>query len=121
MTGKKKEDKIRNEYMLQELRWLSINQLCAQARLLETWKAINVTNHPMKDIMEVTYPKSNMTTRSAGIKINTAAPFYKSHASFKYPSAKLWNISPTNIKNARTLNEARKNINAFVRTLPYDF
>ena len=33
--------------MLQKLRLLSVNQMIAQTRLLEAWKAMNIPGHPL--------------------------------------------------------------------------
>ena len=104
--------------MLEQLGWLSLNQLSSEIRLIEVWKALNLENHCLKDIFEKA--ESNQgRTRSAGLnKLKTNFKTKLRENSFAYPSIQLWNTAPSDITTAETEAKARKAIRAFVKTLP---
>ena len=100
--------------MLQKLGWLSINQLAAEVRLIEVWKAL----HPGSSLTGL-FEKVQGTTRAASqnrIKLEKYCKLRES--SFLYPSSKLWNRAPLNIVEAKTESQARKAIRTFVKSLP---
>ena len=63
LTNKKRKDHARVEDMLKELGWLSLNQLCAETRLLEAWKSVHIENYCMQDLLHEK-SKSNRGLRS---------------------------------------------------------
>ena len=104
--------------MLKKLGWLSLNQMSAEVRLIEVWKALNVEDYCLKDIFQrVESAKTNV--RSSGK--NRIKSTFKSKLrenSFHYPSVRLWNTAPTEITCATTESAARRAIKKYVLTLP---
>ena len=104
--------------MLKKLGWLSLNQMSAEVRLIEVWKALNVEDYCLKDIFQrVESAKTNV--RSSGK--NRIKSTFKSKLrenSFHYPSVRLWNTAPTEITMATTESAARNAIRKYVLTLP---
>ena len=103
--------------MLEKLNWLSVNQLAAEVRLMEVWKAINVEEYCLKDLFEEVENERN--TRSSGtrkMKVNFKSNTRES--SFHYQSARLWNSAPLEIIHAETETQAKSAIRKYVMTLP---
>ena len=100
--------------MLQKLDWLSINQLAAEVRLIEVWKALN-ENNSLTEMFE----RVEGSTRAASqnrIKVGKNSKIRES--SFLRPSVKLWNMAPLSVVEAPIEANARKAIKDFVKTLP---
>ena len=57
------KDKIRTKTICQDLKMLSVNQINAQTKLTEIWKALNVENYPIKGEVH-SKSQENRTTRS---------------------------------------------------------
>ena len=47
LTGKKVSDRIKIEDMLKSLQMMSVNQIAAQIKLTEMWKALNDSQYPL--------------------------------------------------------------------------
>ena len=101
--------------MLDDLGWLSLNQLAAETRLVEAWKSVHLEEYCMKDVLKLR-PKGNYNTRSNHIDFLDAGvnDIYGS-AGFVSTTAKLWNKSPVSVKEAQTLNSAKIEIRNFVK------
>ena len=114
LCGTIKEDRMSVEKMLKKLGWLSINQMAAEVRLIEVWKALNLDTSLSK-----LFEKVQGTTRAASqnrIKQGTYSKLRES--SFLYPSCKLWNRAPMSVVEAKSESDARKQIRSFVKGLP---
>ena len=48
LTGKKVSDRKKNEDMLKSLQMMSVNQIAAQIKLTEMWKALNDSQYPLR-------------------------------------------------------------------------
>ena len=103
--------------MLEKLNWLSVNQLAAETRLMQVWKALYMEDYCLTDLFEET--ENERITRSSGtkkLKINFKSKIRES--SFHYQSVRLWNSAPHEIINAETQSQAKKAIREYVLTLP---
>ena len=98
----------------------SVNQLAAEIKILEAWKSINVDNYPFQ--MELANPERNTQGRSiretTEKKWDDLTHSKASELSCSKDIAKLWNITPQAIKNAKTLNCAKTAIKVYCRSLP---
>merc|ERR1712226_1777918 len=111
-------NKISVKKMLDDLGWLSINQLSAEIRLTEVWKSIN-TEYCLSDMFQMA--KNNNNTRAVEKSRVITPKVILSRLrqnSFLYPSCKLWNCAPVQVTQAKSLAEAKREIRAFVKTLP---
>ena len=105
--------------MLTELDWLSINQLCAETRLVEAWKTVHSDDYCMRDILRIKEKSKYMSTRSDDHTLLEKGMNDKfTNGSFVHLTAKAWNCAPKNVKEATTLSLAKKAIRDFVKTLP---
>ena len=100
--------------MLQELGWLSINQLAVETRLVEAWKTAHVEGYCLKDTLNPR-PRGSYNTRN-----NQVTNFHHSEdgrfTSFANKTAKIWNKAPKDIKEAITLSQAKIRIRDFVNS-----
>ena len=114
LNGVARKDKVSIKSLLSKLGWLSINQLVAEVRLMEVWKALN-TNSSLSGLFE----KVEGGTRAAeSNKIKVALNSQLRENSFVYPTVKLWNSAPRSITLAKTQLKAKKEIRQFVKSLP---
>ena len=118
LNGKKIVDKICTKTLLANKKMLSVNQLNAQIKLTETWKAVHDSEHPLK-IEKVKHDTLGCNTREVTKgdlkevgKSNILQSTYLSDAT------RIWNKCPENIKMCDSLWKAKKTIRAFVVTLP---
>ena len=106
--------------MLSELKWLSINQMCAESRLLEAWKTANDPSLPLNEVVKFKKDYPNIVTRSQKFKVmEQGKPCRLFQNSFAYPTARIWNMAPGYIKNAKNVSAAKSKIRDFVQKLPY--
>ena len=114
LCGAIKEDRISIKKMLERLGWLSLNQMAAEVRLIEVWKALNVGTS-----LSEMFDRVQGNTRQASqnrVKLGTNSTLRES--SFLHPRAKLWNLAPSTVVQAKTEGQARKEIREFVKRLP---
>ena len=82
------------------------------------WKAMHLPNYPItlekKDITTATNHTRSLTR--GDLILQGKSEICKS--SFTFDASKLWNKAPNNIKDCRTIHQAKKEIRKFVATLP---
>ena len=92
---------------------LSINQMNAQAKLVEMWKVTNTQNHPN------IYPKQepimgNTVTRGCAkgrlVKTGSKPLTLKT---FKSDAVRLWNAAPESVTDCDTIFKAKKAIKIY--------
>ena len=103
MNGSKISVKINTTTILTKFDNLSVNQLNAQMKLVDMWKANNCLNYPTK-IRRVETNELRATTRAVtsgklveiGVSIHAKNTFYND-------GVKAWNRAPDEIKNCKTI------------------
>jgi hypothetical protein len=118
LNNSKIKDKVSNVSMLKKHNMLSVNQLNAQIKITEMWKAMIDENHPFK-IQKVAINEEERVSRSqrAG-KLNTTAFSKVTKDTFINDCIKAWNEIPMEIKNSTCLSGAKSLIKKFVVTIP---
>ena len=115
LLGKFISDEVSIKSMLDELGWLSINQLAAETRLIEAWKTVNLEDYCMKDVLKLRH-KGNYNTRRNHVNLlDTGVEDIYGSAGFVNSTAKLWNKSPDSVKEAQSLSHAKREIRKFVQ------
>ena len=95
LTNKRSQDRARIEDMLVELGWISINQLCAETRLIEAWKTVHSDDYCMKDMLKPKKKPVKISTRSAYQNLLETGERDKfENGSFIYKTAQIWNKAP---------------------------
>ena len=94
LNGNTIKNRVSIASMLTKFGMLSVNQLNAQVKLLEIWKAINVEDYPLK-IKQQTTNESGVTTRASekGRPINIGKTTTTQNTSTSY-AIRIWNLAP---------------------------
>ena len=118
LNGTKIKDKVSISSMLDKFNMQSVNQLNAGVKLLEVWKALTVDDYPLI-IKRQENNTEGMSTRAdlsgRPIEIGKTALTQRTSVS---DSIHLWNRAPNNVKDSKTLYQAKKEIKVFVKLLP---
>ena len=97
----------------------SVNQLAAQIKLTEGWKTQHIELYPLS--LELNNPNrmtGERVIRDSSIKMwKDDAKSVAAKLSFSRDSARLWNNASVIIKNAPSLNIAKKEIKKFCDTI----
>ena len=97
---------------------LSVNQLNAQIKLTEVWRALKDPNHPLK-IEKVVQGTSNCLIRAVtNGDLKELGKTTLVQSTFISDASKVWNKCPNSIKECDSLWKAKKTIKTFVQTLP---
>ena len=105
--------------LLKKYKLPSVNQLAAQIKLIECWKMEHINQYPLK--LEPNNPNrrdGDRVIRNSSIKVwKDEANSVAAKLSFSRDSARLWNSASDNIKNAPSLNIAKKEIIGYCNSL----
>ena len=118
MNGSKIVDRISSKSILDKHDLLSVNQMNAQTKLLEIWKASNLENYPTK-LTKMVVSENMSTTRAINSgKLVELGVSNLSKCTFHNDAIKAWNVAPISIKSCKTIFAAKREIRIFVKTLP---
>ena len=119
LAGCKIKDKVSIKSLLEKFSFLSVNQLNAQIKLMEAWKATHVPSYPFQILDN--NPKRLISEREVRA---TTTKKWKDHAktkaareSMSIDCARLWNFAPPEVTNAVNLAAAKREIKKLSRTL----
>ena len=112
------KDKISTKSMLEKHKMLSINQINAQIKLTEIWKAMKDEDHPFKVKTSPINPEERTSRGQAAGYIKTKARSNVTKKTFINDSIKAWNKAPNELKNTVNINGAKAAIKNFVKTIP---
>ena len=118
--GTQVSDKVSIASMLAKFKLPSVNRLAAEIKLLEVWKSINVQQCPLK--LEPYNPHQGTSAHELRPKTNRiyndSAKLAASQSSFHVDAAKLWNNCTQEIREAKTLHQAKRLVKDFCDKLP---
>ena len=118
LNNTKVKDMVSIKSMLEKYNMSSVNQLNAQCKLLEIWKAKNLTDYPLK-IGQQSVNHEGISTRAdrmgRPIEIGKSNIVQRSCVN---DAIRLWNLAPPNITESSSLYQAKKEIKKYARTLP---
>ena len=110
------KDKVSNISMLEKHKMLSVNQLNAQIKLTEIWKALSDKDHPFKISKPVVDEDERVSRALRAGNINLTAFSKVTKDTFINDSIKAWNNAPLELKNNLCLSGAKISIKKFVMT-----
>ena len=100
--------------MLVNQNMLSINQMHAQVKITEMWKASNFQNYPLN--IEKLQPAVNgRVTRGVSHEKLVEPPTLNT---FIGNATRLWNKVQESIRNAKSISAAKKEIKLYCKSLP---
>ena len=107
ICGTKLIDIVPIKELLDRANMLSVNQINAQVKLTEMWKASNFQNYPLN--IEKYQPVVNgRVTRGASHEKLVEPPTLNT---FIGNATRLWNKVPESIRNAKSISTAKKEMN----------
>ena len=108
MNGSRIKDKISTKSILTKNDILSVNQLNAQIKLLDMWKASNIEKYPTK-LKKVTANDGRATTRAvtSGNLMEDGATTLAQNT-FYNDATKAWNLAPMDVKTCKNIWSAPK-------------
>ena len=118
LNNTKLSDRVSTAYLLEKFNMLTVNQINAQAKLLEVWKALNVPKYPLKIKKQ---SENHEGTRTRADKKERPCEIGRSTLTRKTcvsDAIRLWNLSPDSIKESKSVYKAKTEIKRFVKTLP---
>ena len=118
MNNCKITDRISSATLLQQLGMLSVNQLNAQIKLSEMWKAANLPNYPTKFKSQESVQGYTSTRACTNGRLLEEGQKPLTLKTFKSDASRLWNNAPVEIKACSTLASAKREIKKFVKLLP---
>ena len=118
--GTKIKDKISTSTLLQKYGLLSINQLATKIKMMEGWKIVNNEEYPLSlDPYNAKREENSHHLRTQPNRIfNDTSKLSRSESSFHLDTARLWNNSPSAVRNATSLSMAKSAIDIYCKTLP---
>lgn len=111
-------DRIPTATLLNKQKMLSVNQIAAQIKLTELWKACNIPKFPIKITRQSTPPESRQTRGVTKGRLLEPGTSNLSVNSFIGDATRLWNRAPETVTNSETLYKAKIEIKKFVQSLP---
>ena len=118
INGTKIKDMVSTKKLLSKFGLLSVNQLNAQIKLLEVWKALNVEDYPLV-IKQQESNQTGMETRAA--KNKRPVEIGKNNQTKNTcvsDAVRVWNLAPEKVKGKETLFSAKRAIKDYVKSLP---
>ena len=110
INGTQIKDWVPTQQLLTKFNMSSVNQLNAQAKLLEVWKALNIEDYPLHIKVQAA-PATEATTRASKkgrpIEIGRSSLTQNSSTS---DAIRVWNMSPASVTESETLDQAKKTI-----------
>ena len=118
ITGTSLNDRVHTKQLLEMTNSLSVNQINAQIKIQEIWKAINIKDFPVS-IQKHTVKESMSATRACTSgKLMEGRKSVITHKTCKNDAVKLWNFVPKHVQTCKSLNEIKTHTRIFVKTLP---
>ena len=115
LNGSKINDRISRVSLLQKFNTLSVNQINAQIKLQQVWKALHVENYPL-NLTQQSIPSSGVSTRAAlkgkPVEIGNSNLTMNTSTS---DAIRIWNKAPESITEAKSLFQARNAIKEMVK------
>jgi hypothetical protein len=118
LNGTRIVDRKSTKSLLEEQNMLSVNQMAAQIKLTEMWKASNDPHYPIKMKMRDSQVEGMETRSSTRGDMTETGGSTRAKKSFTIDAAKVWNKASEKIRTAKTLAMAKKAIKAHCKTLP---
>ena len=87
---------------------LSVNQLNAQVKMLEMWKATHFENYPLKIETKSFNPEQAITRSTTSNLLKENGFSQVSMKTFKNDAIRVWNRTPLHIKECVSIYAAKK-------------
>ena len=118
MTGTKLEDKVNTSILLKQMNMMSVNQINAQIKIQEIWKALNIENYPLKLERQTVNENSIATRACTSGKLVESGRSVIAQKTCVNDAIKLWNNAPLQVTQSLTLSQIKAQSKLYAKTLP---
>ena len=103
-------DRISTVSLLAKFNMMSVNQINAQIKLSETWKAVNDEDHPFNLVKRESGPdvRSMRSISNEMLPVTVKSFTELSKSTFINDGIKAWNLAPVSIKECKMFASAKK-------------
>ena len=112
------KDKINTSTLLSNQNMLWVNQMAAQIKLTEIWKAKNVENFPIKVHIQTTAENAKVTRGDTSERLIESGRTELARNACICDATRLWNHAPNTVRTAKSLYTVKKEIRSYALTLP---
>ena len=119
LNGVRLIDKISYKSLAEKLGLLLVNQVNAQVKITEMWKAINGDSNALKVSIKQKSSDPAITRADKNVTLLEQGLTELCKKTFLNDAAHVWNVSPDSIKTIKSIYSAKKAIKSFVKTLPF--
>ena len=118
LNNAKLSDHRSTKSLLAKLDMQSVNQLNAQIKISEIWKAINKANYPIEVEKYILKTDERLSRSKTSEKLLLSGHSDLMKSCFKNDALKLWNNCPDSITKCTSLYSAKKAIKSYTKSLP---
>ena len=111
-------DIISTSTLLTKFNMMSVNQINAQIKLSEMWKAVRDEDHPFNLEKKESGPDVRSMRSIANEMLPVKSFSELSKNTFINDGIKAWNLAPSSIKECITFASAKNEIKKFVKSIP---
>ena len=102
--------------LLTNVNVLSVNQMNAQIKLTEVWKALHNKNSPLNIKIPIFNPEHQSARSKGNGRLINKVFSNGTKLTFLHDSKKNWNCAPENIRKCEYLHTAKLEIKKFIKT-----
>ena len=104
--------------MLENFKMLSVNQLNANIKLMEIWKALNVVDYPLMVPRQEIKPENRVTRADTSGRPREIGKSLLAQKTSVSNAIYIWNRAPDSVKMCNSLYQAKKEIRSYCNSLP---
>ena len=119
LNGVRLIDKISSKSLAEKLGLLSVNQVNAQVKITEMWKAINCDSRALNITIKQKSSDAAITRADKNVTLMEQGLTELCKKTFLNDAAHIWNVTPDSIKTTKSIYSAKKAIKSFVKNLPF--
>ena len=118
LNGTRISDKISTLSLLLKFNMLSVNQINAQIKLSEIWKAVKDEDHPFNIVKRELGPNERAMRSISNEVLPTQSFSELSKQTFINDGIKAWNFAPLKIKSCNSYASAKNEIKKCDKSIP---
>ena len=118
LNGTKLKDKVSTASLLAKFNVLSVNQINAQIKLQQVWKALHVEDYPLQIKLQLASTTGINTRASESKRPVEIGKSNLAQSTSTSDAIRIWNLAPDSIKLCLTVYKVKKAIKEFVKSLP---
>ena len=118
ITRTKLEDKVSTKSLLAQLNLMSVNQINAQIKIQEIWKALHIENYPLKLDRQSVSETGTSTRACTSGELMESGRSVIAQKTCTNDAIKLWNKAPKQVTQCLTLSQIKVQSKLYAKSLP---